>query len=159
MSIRLPPSIPCVLTQPRAARSSPWKGYIKTHDAPKSFSCSTYQLVFTRCFEDTFASKMSATEGSLACYDAILSVSEEAINRQLKTLYDTKIISPGSAAVVSETEGTDKDKDTPKPVDKYLLSHDLRIRPTEVIQGKEEYSGEGICPRYCQVVTLWNCFG
>jgi hypothetical protein len=64
---------------------------------------------------------MHVTPGTLAEFDIVLSISEEAINRQLRLLYDKKI-DDDDLPVPTEIEGL-----APAAQAKYLINHDLEI--------------------------------
>jgi hypothetical protein len=85
-------------------------------------------------------SPSSATPGTLAEYDIVLSISEEAINRQFKLLYDKKI-PEGSA--LPPPPGMEAEGIAPPPRSKYLINHDLEIHiASEGLDGKPEIDYE-----------------
>ncbi|KUJ19605.1 uncharacterized protein LY89DRAFT_496240 [Mollisia scopiformis] len=74
-------------------------------------------------------SPAAATPGTLAEYDIILSISEEAINRQFQILYDKKIDEKGGA--LPPPPGMEQDGVAPPPPSKYLINHELEIHLAE----------------------------
>ncbi|KAK4693894.1 hypothetical protein P7C71_g3587, partial [Lecanoromycetidae sp. Uapishka_2] len=69
-------------------------------------------------------SPFTATSGSLAEYDVMLSISEEAINRQFKLLYNKEIstsdeVPPPSAIVLDDAASP--------PKAKYLINHEMEV--------------------------------
>lgn len=64
---------------------------------------------------------MAVTPGTIAEFDIILSISEEAINRQLNLLYDKKI-EIDDLPVPTEVENA-----APAAPAQYLINHDLEI--------------------------------
>lgn len=82
---------------------------------------------------------MAAAPGSLADYDIVLSISEEAINRQLGLLYSKKIT----------TTGNPDDLPPPTPLEgggaaapsTYLINHDLEIHVTDTTGELDKKTG------------------
>ncbi|KAJ3535988.1 hypothetical protein NM208_g6909 [Fusarium decemcellulare] len=75
------------------------------------------------------ASSALATIGTLSEFDIVLSISEEAINRQFKKLYDTKIDQGGP---LPPPPGLEDLGVAPPVKTEYLINHDLQIHLAEM---------------------------
>lgn len=81
-----------------------------------------------------------ASPGSLAEYDIILSISEEAINRQFDLLYKKKIPDGGA---LPPPPGMEAEGVASPPPAKYLINHDLEIHiADEGLTGEAEIDYE-----------------
>ncbi|EPS39293.1 hypothetical protein H072_6938 [Dactylellina haptotyla CBS 200.50] len=75
-----------------------------------------------------------ATNGTIAEYGIVLSISEEAINRQFKLLYDKEI---EAGVALPSPPGMEEDGAAPPPPAKYLINHDVEIHVAVPGHGKE----------------------
>jgi hypothetical protein len=90
---------------------------------------------------------MPAEIGSLADYDAILSISEEAINRQLQLLYDKKIEVSDDLPPPTQTPVANG---APAAPSHYLINHELEIHLFDdqgILDEEEGLSGHIECPK------------
>jgi len=85
---------------------------------------------------------MGFTPKTLADYDAVLSVSEEAVNRHMQILWSTEINPPKDKnGKVADLPVTRVRNHVPPPRAKYLINHDISIHT--LIDDTDEY-GEPI---------------
>jgi hypothetical protein len=81
---------------------------------------------------------MPAEPGSIADYDIVLSISEEAINRQLQLLYNKPV---GGSADLPPPIPTPNSAAAPPPQSEYLINHELVIHLKDDDGNVDEKSG------------------
>lgn len=100
-----------------------------TGEKGEGWACHTLASSFYQSPEVPTASKVLkmpstlTTPGTIAEYDVVLSISEEAINRQFELLYKT----PVDKLALPPPPGMEERGAAPPPPSKYLINHDLEI--------------------------------